>query len=146
MHLPNPATRADWSAEITEEALGEVNGEISVLNPGETVEIPYDPGTDEGGDVVMATVLANRPARIQHLRSPVDASVADQWQTKRAIRFQIELRAGDPLILKGYIVKVVDGGKDKSLEQFAYTVTSAVNSSHAALRTIEAVSELAVVP
>ena len=65
----------------------------------------------------------------------------DQNTTKRAIRFQIELRAGDPVITTGLTVRVDDGGKNKQLEQFAYTVQSSVNSSHAALRTIEAISE-----
>lgn len=142
MALPSLSALDDWSSEIAEDAVGEMNGEISVIKPNTADDSDYDPEADSGGTAAPSTVLSHRRARIQHLKAPSDATGGGQWGTKTFIRFQVENKTDDPLILKGMIVVVHNGGKDKALEAFTYEVTRAVNSSHAALRTIEAVSEL----
>lgn len=85
------------------------------------------------------------PARVQHLRAPLDASSASAWATKRAIRVQIPLTDSAALIRKGWIVQFI-GGNDPALENISATVQSAINSSHAAIRTVECISELATTP
>lgn len=140
--LPRPlAANTDWPDEIAAEAVEEMRGEIWVLDPQTIVNIPYDAVLDTGGESTMRTVLSARRARIQHLRSPNAGASSESWDPKRDFRFQIELLPGDPVILKGMIVRVTNGHRDPALTQFAYTVESAVNSSEAALRTIVAVSE-----
>lgn len=133
MALPRPSVSQDWTAPITEEARKHQKGKISVYNAGPR-------------GALVPTAIAARPARIQQLREPTTSQVGDQWTPKRYFHFQIDLLESDPLILKGMIVRVDDGHKDKTLEQYAYTVENAVNSSDAALRTIKAVSEIQPVP
>lgn len=120
---------SDWSAVIAEAAKMMFNGELRAFIPGE-----LDSGAD---DVVL---IDWRPARAQHLAMPLEMSDGSGWNTKRRFRFQTELRADDPIIPKGAIVRF-RGGKDHTLTRFAFQVTSAVNSSHAALRTIETITE-----
>lgn len=136
MQLPPPAAYTDWSDEIAEDAVGEMNGAICIYDPPSTTPVI---GPVNVGDV-------GRRARIQNMRIPRPTTNADEWEVNRAIRFQIEILAGDPPLRKGMVVRVTDGGKDPSLVNFAFIIETAVNSSHAALRTIETISELAVVP
>ena len=138
--LPPPPPADSWSDEIAAAAEEMMNGVIDVYIPGEPGE--YNPITDEieGGTPDQVIVNASK-ARIQHLAGPAEAAGSAEWATKRRFRFQIPLQAGDAPITKGMLVRVVDGGRDPGLESYSYTVLSAVNSSHAALRTIEAVTE-----
>lgn len=92
------------------------------------------------------TILAGRPARVQQQRSPAVATDSGQHIAKRAFLFEIELRAGDPVIKKGMLVRVTNGGRDPQLENYGFTVTNSVNSSEAAVRTIETITELDVLP
>lgn len=117
-----------------------MNAVVDVFTPGAPGQ--WDPNIgDVGPGQPEIPVITARKARVQHLRVPLESAGSSEWATRRAIRIQIPLQAGDPLIAKGMIVRVVDGGRDASLELFRYTVLSAINSSHAAVRTIEAVTE-----
>lgn len=133
MQLPALTDDSDWSAEITEDAVGEMNGRIGVYAPGDRDD--------------LTEVMAPRRARIQQIRRPVQAVGADEWTIVRDFVFQVEILPGDAdltddqIIRKGLIVRVFDGGKDQWLERFAFPVLNAVNSSHAALRTIQCTSE-----
>ena len=133
---------ADWPSEIADAAIPEFTGRISVIDPS-TSNGTYNPDADAYiGAIADTPILSNRAARIQHIRLPLEQSGAREWGAKRRYRFQIELRDGDPEITKGMIVRVIDGGRDPSLVNYAFTVLSATNSSHAAIRTIETISEL----
>lgn len=140
----NPLTR-DWEDEVAEVAVGEMNAVIDILDPSGT-GTPYDPSTDTGGLSEPATIITGRPARIQTRREPhtMDAQVV--WTTQRRVLIQIELRPDDPIVSKGFVVRVTDGGRDPSLTRYAFEVLNAVNSSHAAVRTIQAIGDLAVLP
>jgi hypothetical protein len=143
MALPSRASLDDWSAEITEDAVTQMNGVISIIDPNTEQSTPYVPEADTGNTSTPATVLDHRRARIaQLIRPPSDASGGQEWSTRTRMRFQVDLLPGDPTITKGMIVIVNDGGKDHALESFTYEVTRAINSSHAALRSIDATSEL----
>jgi hypothetical protein len=141
MPLPRRSFVSDWRAPIIEADKKEMRGVISIHVSGDAPD-SYDPFQDSGGRRSKRYLVENRAARIQHLRAPADASTDDQWQMKRSFRFKIELLPGDPVIPQGAIVRVIDGGEDPTLVAYQFTVTSAVNSSSAATRTIEAVSEM----
>lgn len=129
------------SEEILDAAKEFMTGRIEVIDPSNIITTPYDPITDEGGTAEPEVLIEGRPARIQHINMPSEMSGASEWATKRRFRFQIEILDGDPTLRKGLVVRVLDGANDSSLEQFTYTILSAVNSTQAALRTIEAVTE-----
>lgn len=131
-----------WSEEILEVAREYFNGVIDVFIPATLGK--YDPVTDERtgeGYVPEQVLIGARQARIQQLQTPREQSGSYEWSTKRRYRFQVELLTNDPVIHKGAMVRVRDGGRDSQLEDYVYQVTSASNSSHAALRTIETVTE-----
>lgn len=91
-------------------------------------------------------IIDRRPARLQQLRTPTIATEAGQQIAKRAFIAEIELRATDPTIKKDMLLRVHDGGRDPQLELYGFTVTNSVNSSEAAVRNIELITELAVLP
>lgn len=124
MSLPRRASIEDWSSEIEALAREQRNGKIVVYKPDRSV------------------IIAERPARIQNVRATPEVATSIEWSTKRFYRFQVELRPDDPHIPAGSIVRVTDGGKDHTLVDYVYEVLSASNSSHAALRTIETVTNL----
>lgn len=144
MSLPSRASLDDWSGEIAEDAVTEMKGEISVIDPNTETSTDYDPEGDSGASSTPTTLLDHRRARIQQYRTPSDDSGAGQWNTKTHIRVQVDLLDTDPVIPSGMIVVVHNGGKNKWLEQYTFEVQRSVNSSSAALRTIDAISELGV--
>lgn len=134
-----------WPEEILESARMFFNCFIDVFKPGSAGT--YDPATDTyTGSADADSIIASRAARAQHIRLPLEESGAYEWSTKRRYRFQIELLEDDPAITKGAIVRVKPGGRDPILQHFAFEVVSASNSSHAALRTIETITDLAKSP
>lgn len=142
MKLTKPG---DWADEILEAAREFFNCTITVFIPGEPGK--FDPKTDGyTGGTPNQIIVDDRPARAQHIRLPLEQAGAYEWSTKRRYRFQLELLASDPAIRKGMVVRVTDGGRDPILEQFAFEVASASNSSHAALRTIETLTEFGASP
>ncbi|MDL5351094.1 DUF6093 family protein [Microbacterium sp. zg-YB36] len=142
MPLSPIPTAAHWSDVIAEAARTMFNGEARVMLPG--TPGTYDPITDTVTGGTPPTVAQDwRPARAQHVGMPLETSDGNGWSTKRRFRFQWDLLPDDPIITKGMYVEY-RGGKDPSLARFDYQVLSAVNSSHAALRTVEAMSELGI--
>src|SRR3954466_15090402 len=101
MALPSRAELDDWSSEIAEDAIGEMNGVACIIKPNAGDSTEYDPTTDTGGTAVPTVIISPRRARIQHLRAPSDATGAAEWGTKTGVRIQIEIKPSDPLILKG---------------------------------------------
>lgn len=136
MALPPRSSLVAWPDEIARVAATQMNVTLTFL------------GSDK-------TLVCTTPGRFQHLRSPLDASSAAQWSTKRAGRAQIPLDATTGMIRKGLLCQISAGVDDKgnaiplrdpTLGLVTFTVQSAINSSHAALRTVEMVSELAPTP
>lgn len=141
----SPIPTADsWPDEIAALARTEFAATIDVIIPGTPGK--YDPKNDtRTGGTADIVLIEARPARAQHLRQPAETSGAGEWSTKRRYRFQIDLLPGDPLIEKATIVRVRSCPRDPSLTQYAFQVVNASNSSQAALRTIETVTEFGVV-
>lgn len=136
---PLPPLAPSWSEEILDAARWTFNGELTVIKPGAPGS--FNPVTDtETGGTPDATIVGWRPARAQHIRLPIENNDGNGWTSRRRFRFQCEIRPGDPAIQQGMVVRF-RGGNDPTLALFAYQVVSAVNSSHAALRTIECITE-----
>ena len=139
MPLSPVPTAESWSAEILEAAREFFNGTIDVFIPGEPGT--YDPVDDETTGGTPATPLISaRPARAQHIAMPQQNSDVSGWNVRRRVRFQCEILAGDPVIPRGAVATYA-GGNDPTLNEITFQVVSAINSSHAALRTIEAITE-----
>jgi hypothetical protein len=83
-------------------------------------------------------VIWSGPARIQHLKTETTPEVGFSQIGIRGIRLQVPLDEAAGFIRKGLQVIVTDGGNDYELEQLSFVITSAINSSYAWLRTIEA--------
>jgi hypothetical protein len=113
-----------------------MNGSIQIIDPN-TGDATWNEWTNEyaGGE---PTVLWSGPARIQHLRSETSSPVGYSELGIRGIRVQIPLDIEAGFIRKGLQIIVTDGGNDYELEQLQFVITSAINSSYAWGRTIEA--------
>lgn len=130
MSLPPRASLANWSDEIAAVAADFMNVTAKFYNSAGALQL-----TTKG--------------RWQHKRSPLDASSATSWSTRRAGHIQVPLTASTGLILKGWTAQISAGTeplRDPSIGLISFTVQSAVNSSHAALRTVEVISEVTATP
>jgi hypothetical protein len=123
-------------AEMAKTSLPWMNGTVQIVDP-ELADQQWDEWTNEYTGS-SATVLWSGPARIQHLGGERGPLVGFADSSIRGIRFQIPIDGYAGFIRKGLQVIVTDGGNDPELEQLQFVVTSAVNSSYAWLRTIEA--------
>jgi hypothetical protein len=113
-----------------------MNATIQIVDPnvGDAVWNPYT-NSETGGE---PTVIWQGPARIQHLKSDTNPVVGYSEVGIRGIRLQIPLDPAAGFIRKGLQIIVTDGGNDYELEQLQFTISSAINSSYAWIRTIEA--------
>ena len=117
-------------------ALSWMNATIQIVDPNlSTAE--WDPWTNQqtGG---TPNVIWSGPARIQHLKNESLPNVGFSDISIRGIRVQVPLDEEAGFIRKGLQIIVTDGGNDYELEQLQFVITSAINSSYAWLRTIEA--------
>lgn len=150
MALPSPGSQASsWLDEVAAELLGDPDlptATIRVLDfPNAPDGSEYNPDTDAGPASAPIVVLPDRPALVSRTNSVAESAGANEWSTRRRYAFDIDIREGDPLILKGMILRVVDGGRDSALEHFAFQVISAGATPLSPLRRIETVSEMSPV-
>lgn len=136
----------DWPDEILEAAKEEFWAVIDVIDPSTETRGKYNPDTDQREGGTPATkVIASRAARVQHIRSGLDTAGSFEWGQKRPYRVQYEPLPGDPLITKGMVVRVVSTRRNPNMKRYAFTVTGAPGSDHAAVGLIDTVSEYGVV-
>lgn len=141
--LPSLREPSDWTAPITAMVKAHMRGVIDIYDPKTAATSGhYDPTTDAQPTSAAVKILSARAARIQPIRTDQILNDAGEFVIQRFVRFQIELLADDPALHEGLIVRVTDGGKDTVLTKFAFQVLSAVNSSDAAVRTIETVAQM----
>lgn len=135
--MPLVRVGAHWSDVIGDVAAEYMNGVIDIFTVGKN-PVPFDPKTGQGGGEIETPVASNVVARIQHVREPRPVTTTYEATTYRRFRFQVSLAEyGALAIPEGARVRIVDGGRDPSLVGKVIVVTSSVNSSHAAVRTIE---------
>lgn len=132
MGLPPRYDLTNWSSEIGRQAEAEMNCTVQF----------YEEKQAEWPSVNTLTALLDNPvkARAQQLRAPSAFSAGGGLAVKRPVRIQIPLNATSLFLRKGLIVRVF-GGNDPALPSWKLVIMSAVNSSHAALRTIECEGE-----
>ena len=113
-----------------------LNASIQIVDPN-VAGGEWDEWTNEktGGAPI---VLWSGSARIQHLNQDRMYDVGFSQTSIRAIRVQVPLDVNAGFIRKGLQIIVTDGGNDYELEQLQFVITSAINSSYAWGRTIEA--------
>jgi hypothetical protein len=113
-----------------------MNGSIQIVDPNSAGGTWNEwTNTETGGE---PTVLWSGPARIQHLKNDSSVSIGYSDTSIRGIRIQVPLDVEAGFVRAGLQVIVTDGGNDYELEQLQFVITSAINSSYAWGRTIEA--------
>lgn len=100
------------------------------------------PEIGQPGTEAEVNILWTGKARIQHIRAPRNSPTEYQSGDSRAFRFQLDPADNPPQLYSGYLARVVDGARDSSLENYAYVVDSAVNSSQMAVRTVELTTDM----
>ena len=124
-----------WEQEILDAAIEFMNADVCFYEESGVTE-PYDPITGTGGATGI-TVIWRGKARVQHLGQPSQYETMYNANANHMFRFQLDPADNPPEIYFGLKARVLDGGRDQSLTQYAMVVNSAVNSSHMAVRTIE---------
>lgn len=141
---------------------GKFKARIDIDKVGDVMERPVkdwfnariqiaDPKIDSGAfDRVTNTkargprvVLWEGPARIQAVRWPNVATAKQEAISTRTVIFHIPLDADiDPgLIVEGFRVHVLDGGRMPEFEHGLFVITSTTNTSYAWDRRIETVMD-----
>jgi hypothetical protein len=139
---PDPGAIGDFPGDIAAIATQFMNATVRVEMPNTNqVTVPFDPIGDTGGTSVP-TVIRRGPARVQKIRRPLNIAAPNEWSSSHQIRVQMALDNTVPLVPKGAIIVVEDGGRETDLQELTYVVTMSVNSSWAALTTYEAVAEI----
>lgn len=124
-----------WQDTIAETAIQFMNADVCFYVESGVTE-PYDPITGEGGATGI-TVIWRGKARVQHLGQPSQFQNSYQANANHMFRFQLDPADNPPEVYFGLKARVLDGGRDQSLIQYAMVVNGAVNSSHMAVRTVE---------
>ena len=143
MPIPALADPSDWAAQIAAAVLPELTATVDVIDPNGGEPTPYDPKTDTGGDTAELSILIGREARIVFLTSPSEGVTSSElWTVKRRAVIQLVMRADDPEVSKGYMVRVTDPGSygDPQLLGKTFEVLFGANGSKAALRTLQCVT------
>ena len=136
---------ADWPDRILEVAKRFMNAEVCFYEETEPAT-PYNPVTGEGGATGIRIIWRGH-ARVQHLRAPREFATTYQAEATRFFRFQIDPNetwdgSSVPFLPQGVKARVIAGGRDSDLESLAFVTTSAINSSHMAVRTVELSSNM----
>lgn len=123
----------DWQDQIHAAAIQYMNAEVCFYK---VIGGTYNEVTNTGTPGSVETLWRGK-ARVQHLRTARDASTNVQRDDSRAFRFQLDPDDNPPPLYSGTKARVINGGRDPQLALYAYSVDSAVNSSHMAVRTVE---------
>lgn len=126
---------SSWEDDILSVARIYMNAEVCFYEESVAAEA-YDPITGEGGSEEI-TVIWRGKARVQHLAQPSIFENAYAAGANHMFRFQLDPADNPPEIYFGLKARVLDGGRDESLTNYAMVVNSGVNSSHMAVRTVE---------
>lgn len=118
---------------------GMLDDQIVVLDPN-APETDYDPLADTGGESTAAVVIGPRGA---YVKAETTTHI-----TKGALRYRVQFipEPGDPLVTEGMIVRVLVGGKNEALPNYAFAVEAAPSGSISALTKLECVTDGRPVP
>lgn len=128
---------ASIAAEMRKTVASWYNAEIEIVDPNtEQLDSEWDFNTNSIATNVE-TVIWSGKARIQPIRSALNADLDIAQSAVQAVRVQVPYDADLSLIRKGMQVKIISGGEDIVLESLQLVVRSAINSSYGWNRTIE---------
>jgi hypothetical protein len=128
---------SDISSEMGKTLLNWMNATVQIIDPN-VGDSSWDPFTNAEANS-EPTVLWQGKARIQPVRSGAMSSPEVGYSESgiRGILLQVPMSEELGFVRKGLQVIVIDGGSDTELEQLQFTISSAINSSYAWIRTIE---------
>lgn len=137
LYASAPENISAIAAEMRTAVLPWLNGAIQIVKPN-IAGSSHDPFTNAVTNSVEPEVLWSGPARIQPIRTPLDAQQPYGETTIAAMRFQIPIDAlQDGVIHKGLRIYITNAGEDPALTELQFAVRRAINSSFAWIRTIE---------
>jgi hypothetical protein len=140
--MPLRATGTDFITEVRTALIDSgivLEDEIVVLDPntGDTSE--YDPEADTGGESAPTVVLGPRRAYIKSLGADVTTE-SGALQSILPYRIQFLPEAGDPIVTKGMIIRVLareNGTGNPALPHYVFTVEGQTTGSIAVLTKVE---------
>ena len=126
MPLPSPTVTANIGALVAAAVGFALKGNVSIYDPTNPVDVPFDPVNDTGGYKVPAllpgtvaydpaTKTGGIKARIVFLNGPHETASQVDWSVNRAVRVQVPLDTTTSLIPKGFLIRVNDGGDTPAL-------------------------------
>lgn len=140
--MPLRASSTDFVSEVRDALIGSnvvLEDRIVILDPRKEVATAYDPEEDTGGDMVAPLVLGPRPAYIKSLGADV---TVESGILKSALPFRIQFlpEPGDPLIVKGMVIRVLprdDQSGNPALPLYSFSVVGQTTGSIAVLTKVE---------
>jgi hypothetical protein len=136
--------KKSWSDEIAEITTGGTyqNALIEIVDPSLMLET-YDYTTNTYLFQNDGVVYRGR-ARVGTRTGQLDVPPGDRGNPtgEKKVIFQIPPNAYFGPIKRNFRIRIVDGGESYPLEFYMFTVSSDVNSSHMASRTIEAIADV----
>lgn len=137
----------DWAQEVTDVSnLPEYqNAVIEIRNPKLIVRT----GTLESGYTFTGNpVVWTGQARVASTRSSVSAggTTSVNPTSIKSMRIQIPYSRDFPRIIRGWQVRVIDGGRNGRLPDYLFSIESDVNSSHVASITFDCSIDTESVP
>lgn len=136
--------KKSWSEEIVEISNSETyqNARIEIIDPSLMQEVyDYDTNTYTAmGD----GVVYEGEARVGTRTGQLDVPPGDRGNAtgEKKVIFQIPQGAYKGPIKRNFKIRVLNGGEAYQLENYMFTVSADVNSSHMASRTIEAIADV----
>jgi hypothetical protein len=140
--MPLRASTSDFISEVRGALIDSgivLEDRIVILDPRRAVTTDYDPETDTGGESAATLVLGPRPAYIKSLGAEV---TADSGVLHTVLPFRIQLlpEPGDPLLVKGMVIRVLpreDGTGNPALPLYSFSVVGQTTGSIAVLTKVE---------
>lgn len=128
------------AAEMREPLYEVFNAHVRIIDPNRSEAPKYDPRTDTGGGFNPMVIFdtGERGALIQPLRSAISVEFGSQSVGLQGIRIQTKMDVPISRIRSGFIAEVVNGGQDRTLETFQFSIIEGFDSSIAWGRIIEA--------
>jgi hypothetical protein len=140
--MPLRASSTDFISEVRGALIDSgivLEDRIVILDPRNSAVTDYDPETDTGGDSAALLVLGPRPAYIKSLGADVTVD-SGLLQSVLPFRIQFLPQPGDPLIVKGMVIRVLpreDGTGNPALPLYSFSVVGQTTGSIAVLTKVE---------
>lgn len=140
---------SDWAQEVADVSGEPIyqNAEIEIRDPSLVTRT----GSVAGGDLeydFSDVVVWTGQARVASTRSDIGAggNTSTNPTSIKAMRVQIPYDKDFTRVLRGWQIRVIDGGRNDRLEDYLFAIESDVNSSHVASLTFNCTVDVENVP